>query len=128
MELGSRGSRVAPRKSTTLDTQPESVREAADLALERDLGLPVEGVGRNRRSPAGGKGEATELTLPPGGVVLRPSSEGEIGLRRLGDVPFVDYRLQPRRSVELAIPTDGSPSPWIATIEGAVVVCDVESA
>lgn len=113
--------------------EPNPIRQWADVALKRDLGLGPVPLPKEGLRPAGcsravaGEGGATEVALPPGGAVLRSTRGGEIGLRRFADDPYEGDPLPANRPIEVAIPADSSTQPWTATIEGggSVEVCPI---
>jgi hypothetical protein len=77
-----------------------------------------------------GAAEPSQLSLPPGGVVLRAGGrpvEG-LGLRRFASGAFpveLEETIAPGRSLRIAIPTDRSRVPWKLALEsaGTTVAC-----
>jgi len=76
--------------------------------------------------------ESPQLSLPPGGVVLRAGNrpvEG-IELRRFASEEFpveLEARIEPGRSLEIPIPPDRSSVPWKLEIAsgGATTACGI---
>ncbi|MGH3042662.1 MAG: hypothetical protein ACRDNG_13170, partial [Gaiellaceae bacterium] len=74
------------------------------------------------------RGDTAPLVLPPGGATLRAEGGGpaDLTLGRFATTPSVELgALPPGETETLAIPTDASPTPWRAAIQGArsVEVC-----
>jgi hypothetical protein len=113
--------------------QPEELRRIADNTLVEALGLRTEyapapatrrGCGLVAVGP--GTGDAS-FAMPPGGALLRVSGEHWAGiwLQRFAENIHSASRgrIPPQRWVKLAIPPDGAPDRWRATIGAPVTVC-----
>jgi hypothetical protein len=117
-----------------LETAPEEARIPADKVLAAALGIEL----RPGAAPRGKalkdcqtvealSGEATVVTLPAGGALLRSRGEtGELSLGRFADTfPVQLGSLAPGAWNELAIPIDISPRPWRAQLSpsGGLMIC-----
>lgn len=111
----------------------ESRRELADQNLLRILG-PVPGSYEGPRpedcervDPVAG---VVTTELAPGGVVIYGGEESDVELRRFSDVPLGVGALPADGPALIAIPTDASPQPWVATFPSAkpVEICAAPAA
>ena len=113
-----------------LSARPEPVREQADSTLGR-IASP-----RTTRLDDGplkcARREGVEVTIPPGGAVLRSTTGGTLSLRRFADEPVIEAgRLAPGIPGQLELPLDGASQPWRASIgaRGTLALCSsVDSA
>ncbi|MGE5282678.1 MAG: hypothetical protein ACM3N0_10235 [Chloroflexota bacterium] len=108
-----------------LRTQPEPVRETADIVAARGLGL--------RTAPGGAasagcrtSGATGAIRLPPGGGVLRAQRASPLLLRRFASAYPVEIgRLRPGVAATVRIPTDRERLAWhaFAPDGGMLIVC-----
>ncbi len=114
---------------TELATAPEHARVPADKVMAAALGL---GLGPAAGVPAGGcrrealAADGTSLTIPRGGIVLRPSAPTQLALGRFSaSYPVNLGELAPGGWSELRIPTDLSRRPWVLQVsgEGTLTLC-----
>jgi hypothetical protein len=119
-----------------LEAAPEEARVPADKVLAAALGVELRPVAAPRgealkdcRAVEAASGEATVVTLPTGGALLRSGGgAGEVSLGRFADAfPVQLGSLAPGVWNELAIPTDSSARPWRAQLSssGGLTVCSL---
>jgi len=119
-----------------LEAAPEEARVPADKVLAAALGIELQPVAAPRgealkdcRAVEAASGEATVVTLPAGGALLRSAGgASELSLGRFADAfPVQLGSLAPGTWNELAIPIDISPRPWRAQLSssGGLTVCNL---
>ncbi|HMJ72240.1 MAG TPA: hypothetical protein VK471_02620 [Solirubrobacterales bacterium] len=119
-----------------LEAAPEEARIPADKVLAaalrvelRPVAAPRGGTLRDCRTVGAASGEATVVTLPAGGALLRSGGGvSELSLGRFADAfPVQLGNLAPGSWNELAIPTDSSTRPWRAQLNssGSLTVCSL---
>ena len=113
-----------------LRSQSEDVREQADTLAVKLLGLELAaapGAAAQRCRRAGGAGP-TEIALPRGGAVLKPSRDSAVALRRWSDEFATSLgNVRGGRTVVVSIPGDASKVPWRLSFDqgGPVEVCAI---
>ncbi len=119
-----------------LEAAPEEARIPADKVLAAALGIELQPVEAPRDEALKGcrtvevaSGEATVVTLPAGGALLRSrGGAGELRLGRFADAfPVQLGSLTPGAWNRLAIPTDLSPRPWRAQLDPSdtLTICNL---
>jgi hypothetical protein len=119
-----------------LEAAPEEARIPADKVLAAALGIELQPVAAPRgealkdcRTVEAASGEATVVTLPAGGALLRSRGDaGELSLGRFADASPVQLgSLAPGAWNELVIPTDSSARPWRAQLSpsGSLTICNL---
>jgi hypothetical protein len=119
-----------------LEAAPEEARVPADKVLAAALGVELrpasapQGEARKGcRTVATDPGEATVVTLPAGGALLRSrGGASAVSLGRFADAfPVQLGSLAPGAWNELAIPADSSTRPWRAQLSasGALTICSL---
>ncbi len=118
-----------------LKAAPEEARIPADKVLAAALGVELRPVAAPRgealedcRTVEAASGEATVVTLPAGGALLRSGGAGELSLGRFADAfPVQLGSLATGAWNELAIPADLSPRPWRAQLSpaGSLTICNL---
>ncbi len=114
-------------------SKPEELRAVADATLVGALGIATEYAlpGQARTDcreisvPSGQAAASVELQAGVTAIRLEGSDWGEIWLRRFAATPpgVSLGKLPPRRWVNVAIPADGAPEPWLATVDTPATVC-----
>jgi hypothetical protein len=119
-----------------LEAAPEEARIPADKVLAAALGVELRPVAAPRGEALkdcwtveAAPGEATVVTLPAGGVLLRSrGGASEVSLGRFADAfPVQLGSLVPGAWSELAIPADSSTRPWRAQLSasGGLTICNL---
>jgi hypothetical protein len=113
-----------------LQAQSKEVREQADAIAVKILRLhprPTAGPAR-RCQRIGGNAAPTEIALPRGGAVLKPTRDSTVALRRWADEYAAGLgNVRSGQPVILAIPGDPSDVPWRLSFDrgGPVEVCAI---
>jgi hypothetical protein len=118
-----------------LMAQDESVRHGADVVLAEALDVALtpgeSAAGSDCRTVGGSQLDAGPVVdLPSGGALLTAQADTTVAVRRFADFTTIELgELYPERPMELQIPTDTEPRPWVASLEasGPVRVCRLAS-
>ena len=117
-----------------VERQSDFVRQRADQVLARVLDVrmeqsPPRSRGECQRAESPQPGVPVILELPAGGAIISTQRgvSAAVSLGRFGSPSVEVGNLSPGETAKLVIPTDSSPTPWVAVVRGtrSVEACAV---